>query len=204
MKKILNNLIKKDEDRNITISKNGITLISLVITIIILIILAGIVINLTIGERGIFNKAKLGKENYMISANEEMQMITNLDKEIIVSSSRDNNLEKQYSTEEKIIGKWIDDKPIYQKTYILKNVSENGIITIDEDAKNYVDTFTNSEYRMTREGEAQAQLANAYDDSGSHYAEVWFSKNHGFYIYGNYTYPAKVCHITVQYTKITD
>ena len=35
--------------------KRGITLIALVITIIILLILAGITINLTVGQRGILN-----------------------------------------------------------------------------------------------------------------------------------------------------
>lgn len=43
-------------------NKKGITLISLVITIILLIILAGIVISLGLGENGIFNKAKYAKE----------------------------------------------------------------------------------------------------------------------------------------------
>ena len=43
---------------------NGITLIALVITIIILLILAGIVINLTIGENGIIKKASQGGEKY--------------------------------------------------------------------------------------------------------------------------------------------
>ncbi|MCI8345291.1 MAG: hypothetical protein HFJ42_04915 [Clostridia bacterium] len=41
---------------------NAITLISLVITIILLIILAGIGINLSIGENGLFSKAKYAKE----------------------------------------------------------------------------------------------------------------------------------------------
>ena len=41
-------------------NKKGITLIALVITIIILIILAGIVINVTIGKNGIFTKTKEG------------------------------------------------------------------------------------------------------------------------------------------------
>ena len=39
-------------------NKNGITLISLIITIIIMLILAGVVISLTLGENGIFNTAK--------------------------------------------------------------------------------------------------------------------------------------------------
>ena len=42
----------------------GITLIALVITIVVLIILAGVAINMTLGENGIFNKAKYAKEEY--------------------------------------------------------------------------------------------------------------------------------------------
>ncbi len=45
-------------------STRGITLISLVITIIILIILAGIAINLSIGENGIFRRVQQAKEKY--------------------------------------------------------------------------------------------------------------------------------------------
>jgi len=44
--------------------EKGITLIALVITIIILLILAGVAINLTIGENGIFTKARYGKEQH--------------------------------------------------------------------------------------------------------------------------------------------
>ena len=43
---------------------NAITLIALVITIIILIILAGVTLNLTLGENGIFNKSKQGVDKY--------------------------------------------------------------------------------------------------------------------------------------------
>ena len=42
----------------------GITLIALVITIIILIILAGVTLNLALGENGLFNKAKVVVEDY--------------------------------------------------------------------------------------------------------------------------------------------
>ena len=45
-------------------NKSGITLIALVITILVLLILAGVAINLTIGERGIFNQSKLAAEKY--------------------------------------------------------------------------------------------------------------------------------------------
>ena len=58
---------------------SGITLIALVITIIILIILAGISISATLGANGIITRATQGKENYEIAANEEQQMLANLD-----------------------------------------------------------------------------------------------------------------------------
>ncbi len=45
----------------------GITLIALVITIIILLILAGVVLNLTLGEHGILKKAEQAGEQYKIS-----------------------------------------------------------------------------------------------------------------------------------------
>ena len=51
--------------------ENGITLVSLVVTIIVLIILAGISINLTIGQDGIITKAKQAKENIEIAKVEE-------------------------------------------------------------------------------------------------------------------------------------
>ena len=44
-----------------TSNAKGITLVSLAVTIIVLIILAGVAINVTLGENGIFNKAKEAK-----------------------------------------------------------------------------------------------------------------------------------------------
>ncbi len=65
MKKLKENERKDlNKKKNIIILNNtkGITLIALVITIIVLIILAGISINLVLGENGIITKAKLAKE----------------------------------------------------------------------------------------------------------------------------------------------
>lgn len=62
--------------------ESGITLISLVITIVILIILAGVGINLAIGNNGIFNKAKYSKEIYMNEQETEKKEINELSIEI--------------------------------------------------------------------------------------------------------------------------
>ena len=42
-------------------NQRGITLIALVVTIIVLIVLAGIAISMTVGENGIFTKAREAK-----------------------------------------------------------------------------------------------------------------------------------------------
>ncbi len=56
-------------------STKGITLIALVITIIVLLILAGITINLTIGEHGILTMAKEAGKNYQNAAEYEQGAI---------------------------------------------------------------------------------------------------------------------------------
>ncbi len=60
----------------------GITLISLVITIIILLILAGVTINMTMGENGIFKLAQDAGKNYMEAQSKEEKELANLNNEI--------------------------------------------------------------------------------------------------------------------------
>ena len=48
-------------------SLKGITLVSLVVTIIILLILSGITISTLMGENGLFARVKKSKEKYSIS-----------------------------------------------------------------------------------------------------------------------------------------
>ena len=55
------------ENKKTKNATSGITLIALVITIIILLILAGVVLNLTLGEHGILKKAEQAGEQYKIS-----------------------------------------------------------------------------------------------------------------------------------------
>ena len=50
--------------RNMFKNNKAITLIALIITIVILIILAGVVISLSLGNNGLFNKAQEAKEKY--------------------------------------------------------------------------------------------------------------------------------------------
>ena len=52
-------------------NKKGITLISLVVTIIILLILAGVTLNVVLSNNGIFNMAKKATESYQIASERE-------------------------------------------------------------------------------------------------------------------------------------
>ncbi len=58
--------------------RKGITLIALVITIIILLILAAITINLTVGQRGILRRAEEAGRNYQEAAKREDEELSNL------------------------------------------------------------------------------------------------------------------------------
>ena len=63
---------------NMNKNKAGITLVALVITIIILLILAGIAINMTIGQRGILTRAQEAGRNYQEAAKREDDELKNL------------------------------------------------------------------------------------------------------------------------------
>ena len=56
----------------------GITLIALVITIVVLIILAGISISIMMGEDGLITKARQGAQNYQNAAIEEQNMLNTI------------------------------------------------------------------------------------------------------------------------------
>lgn len=67
---------KEKQSKNNT---KGITLVALVITIIILLILAGIAITLTLGDKGIINMAKEAKESYENAFKQEGNELTQLE-----------------------------------------------------------------------------------------------------------------------------
>ena len=73
-----------NKEKHIIMKRNtkGITLIALVVTIIVLIILAGVSISLVLGENGIVNKAKKAKENTELAKTEEETMLNELAKQI--------------------------------------------------------------------------------------------------------------------------
>ena len=84
-------------------NQKGITLISLVITIVILIILAGVAINMTLGENGIFTKAQEAKKVQAIASAKEQIGLEILEAQI---EAMGNNEELEQSQVEAIVSKY--------------------------------------------------------------------------------------------------
>ncbi len=103
----------------------GITLVALVVTIIILLILAGISIQ-TITNMGLFNNAKEAKNAIENSQNVENAIISSYDKKIeeTLTGNRDEIKNNEYNEEEKAIGIWIDGKTLYRKVLVKEQTIE--------------------------------------------------------------------------------
>ena len=63
-------------------SKSAITLVALVVTIVVLILLAGVSINLVMRNNGIMQKAKEAKESMKQAAKEEQEGLSALEKKL--------------------------------------------------------------------------------------------------------------------------
>lgn len=85
-----------------TCNQKGITLISLIITIIILIILAGVVINLSFDDNGILNRAKYAKEQTVNAQKKEQIQINDIDNQILTATSRQNEDEIEKIVNQKL------------------------------------------------------------------------------------------------------
>jgi len=133
-------IFKDGANKNLTHPKNmkGITLIALVITIVVLIILAGVVITLSIGENGLFNKAETAKEETLIAQyKEKIELIkaeTGVKNEGNITLDNLNVAFNETS----------------QKNWVNKTEIENGIIKlITNDGYLFYITGNTTEYKGT-------------------------------------------------------
>lgn len=133
--------------KNLFKEKKAITLIALIITIVVLIILAGVLINISLGNNGLINKAKTAKEMYTnAQAQEELdiaKMTNNIDG--YVGGERNGITSQQYNDLLKRIEK-LEDKTNYHFNedpviFVGKNMTTDGNNTI---------WFTNTNSYMTR------------------------------------------------------
>jgi hypothetical protein len=121
----------------------GITLISLIVTIIVLLILAGITINLTIGNGSIFNNAQVAREE-----NKKAQIKEYLDLKLL-----DEQSSNYFSTAEEIVGATREN--VYKNQNDLKKIGNEvevkEVVATENDAYFYV-VVDKGVYKVSLEG----------------------------------------------------
>ena len=208
IKKDLSNKIKKIGSGS---KIRGITLISLVITIIVLLILAGITIA-QLSNSVLFSKSQEAKEKH--ESTQELENITIADYENKIDNYVSGNREKitlteeeyeifknqyYFSNEEKIIGKWTNGKNIYRKVLSGTNSNNSSEIFVAEGV-------TSGNNIINYYGEIKAKDGNwiniNYEGTCMLYWNTptsklkWYIKDNNFNG-GEY-------HIVIEYTKSTD
>ena len=114
---------KEREDKEMKKQENGITLIALVVTIIVLLILAGVAINLSISNNGLFKRAQTTKTETRAATVEEAKNIWRATKETDKFASNE-----EAETLEELIDNLVKEKQLTEdeKDKILGN-EEKGI-----------------------------------------------------------------------------
>ena len=200
---------------------SGITLVALVITIIVLLIIAGITIA-QLSNNGLFERTRVAKEKYDFSKNNEDKGIEEYSNEVesYINANRDyaeeiKKLESRiaqlecsntYSATEKVVGTWINNKPIYSKDIYIEHLPSSA-------------TAVNYNHGISDVDEIWVDLANSFMDWGQGNTTPLpvVSSNNGSNIMGvaniNRTVieikadsnrSSKSAHIVVRYTKTTD
>ena len=120
--------------KNIIKKQSGITLIALVITIVVLIILAGVAINLTLSQNGIFNKATQAREKYSAAEAKERleQEILNIQIEA-VKEGKEFSLKYLNEKLDKTKYEIILDAEENPTIEVIKEINSNFYLTVDSE-----------------------------------------------------------------------
>ena len=114
--------------------KKGITLIALVVTIVVLLILAGVTIATLTGDNGIITQAKNAKEESLKSELEQLVDLTLMEYQTEKAAGKDTDLGKLLNSK---VGTYFDavtedgDKYIVEKNGYEVTVSKDGILLTD-------------------------------------------------------------------------
>ena len=119
---------------------NGITMVTLAVTIIILIILAGVSINTLVGDNGIITMAEKARENIMLAQTEEQKQLNELYEELEQNQGstipdEDEQIAKlleQLKEKEQIIQNLTTELNTFKKQ-IATAITEEGIQTAEND-----------------------------------------------------------------------
>ena len=209
----------------------GITLIALVITIVVLIILAAVAINLSLGNNGIFNRAKTAKESYQNAEAQEQTEIAKVTNDInsFISNNRDNiSLTSEELNElvdskiktyfdysnlgvPKMVGKWYNGKPMYEISLAitLPNATTNGTYvhsTLDLSGYKTDELIVYDGYMYLTSTDI-VTLPFYANNSGNQIKVSYYKSTtapHLAIANCNTSYNGKTGYVTLRYTKTTD
>lgn len=135
-----------------------------------------------------------------INANNLNRVQTNVENEINRVETKINNA-IIYSTTEKVIGNWINGKPIYRKVVDLGDAPNNTLSTISHGISN-IESIVNL-YGYISDGSSYLPIPNVVASSG---ARLQLSANKNAIFLGSSTDRSsfKECYAIIEYTKTTD
>ena len=159
---------------------SGITLVALVITVIILLILAGVAISLVIGDNGLIAKSKESVEKYKDKAKEEQWQLEDFEagmEEINLAELKDEEKHPELRQMKLVLNITEDNKeiqlPVYQYTY--ENYTYDCTVqwgdgtteqVTNENAKTTTHTYANTgTYTVTIEGTYESLYVDWQDES---------------------------------------
>lgn len=209
----------------------AITLVALVVTIIVLLILAGVSINMVFGENGIFSKTQIASEKYKQAQDEEQAMInevtnyitdeymTGARKDVTITMTEEElenkineavesalvslntNNKHNYSTTEHEVGTWIDQLPVYERVLELSG-SYSGMDKSIYDFSSWgIHKFVKFE-GYNRDGNG-VSVPLAYGHPSSGWSTGCYLSNKKMYITTTYS-PIVNPIFIIQYTKEED
>ena len=129
--------------RNMFKNNKAITLIALIITIVVLIILATVVINLSLGQNGLFNKAKIASQEYKNAQDEENIKIAeysnNMDS---VAGNRAGVSQEEYdrlkAAYDQLLERKIEFVGMYKSSTYVSRTSSSSITIPDVEPGEYI------------------------------------------------------------------
>ena len=173
-------------------NKGGITLIALVVTIIVLLILAGISISMLTGQNGILKRASEAKEKTELAQKEENVTLSNYEKIIDKYTSNLPSTEytepylpnSTFSYKEGDLNKGLVIKDKDGNEYVWVEVPKTG--TIYKAAGLGIINFTNEEYSKIKSDLKEYTIDykdDGYDDTDSNFSELYQNMLKSIYIY---------------------
>lgn len=116
-----------------------------------------------------------------------------------------SNAGEIYSTEETVIGSWIDGRPLYRKTWVAETPSEIGAYKpiVSEDPVFYVINALPRTYGFVAYNTGNLPPINMYV-TNTNYIGTWFLNRKIQCIIGGAGWANKTIYITLEYTKTTD